>query len=185
MGLKSIDPKIVEETQIWMAEQIAKLHETFIPMENGKEVKLWIIGLSQLRKGKLFESFADKFKKSYKDDIFFENYVNVYKHFSFGCFFKDFQLCIDGLNTHLNNLVENTGLNLEISDIFEKGKYKVTAANVAEFYGDNHDVEEEDDNNATEPTEYPSASDQNDILRTIGGFHAKDIFKTKFKLPLR
>lgn len=81
--LNKIPKAIVEATQTWMAEQIAKLNQTL-------KSELWIIGKSELGKGGLFASFFTILQTNCigKEG----SYIKVFKHFSHNGFTNDYNL---------------------------------------------------------------------------------------------
>ena len=77
--LTKIPLNIRRETQKCMAEEIAKLFNTFY--ENDNKCELWIIGTGELKKG-IFRVFKETFKENTK----YWNNVFVFPHFSRSCF---------------------------------------------------------------------------------------------------
>ncbi|MCQ2573363.1 MAG: hypothetical protein MJ182_05670 [Treponema sp.] len=78
--------RIINESQIWMAEQTAQLH---MKMQNSQ---LWLVGYAELKGKGLFLPYRDflleTYKKSGKTD-FFEDSVFIYQHFSMNRFTID------------------------------------------------------------------------------------------------
>ncbi len=83
------DSELLNKTQKRMAEDIVAIHEALEGIN--KDIQLWIIGKSQLKKGKIFESFSDSILSSYSTsghEKLFKNLM-VYSHFSYGNFYRE------------------------------------------------------------------------------------------------
>jgi len=73
--------EILNDTQDWMAKKIYELHQIL-------ECDLWIIGSGNFEK--FFEKFKETLNNVYKENEKWER-VFVFKHFSYGWFFRDFE----------------------------------------------------------------------------------------------
>ena len=79
--------RLVEESQIWMAEKTAELHKNLQP---GTE--LWLVGYSELKEKRIFTGYRDALKKAYdgsgaETDAWEK--VFVFQHFSMNRFSID------------------------------------------------------------------------------------------------
>ena len=87
--IKNGSPKIkelIEQSQIWMAEQTAKLHQSL------EDCQLWLVGYSELKANGIFTCYRDALCNSYKTGSGFDESwqsVFAYQHFSMNCFLKD------------------------------------------------------------------------------------------------
>ena len=78
---------LILESQRWMAEETAKLHQR---LEN---TELWLVGYSELKQGHFFEPYRHAFKAAYTNAPQQWQKVYVYQHFSMNRFsidLKDF-----------------------------------------------------------------------------------------------
>ena len=88
--------RLVEESQLWMAEETAKLH---CALCQGNEKKassifecpeLWLVGYSELKPGKFFLPYRDRLYRAYENfSPEFWNKVFVFQHFSMNRFTID------------------------------------------------------------------------------------------------
>lgn len=95
------------ETQIWMSEKTAKLHQDLIKhsLQGHFIPELWLVGYSELNKKGLFCDYAKKLKKSYDENISCWDKVFYFQHFSMNRFTID-----------LNDFVKKN----ELFDLYEK-----------------------------------------------------------------
>lgn len=108
------DQELLNKTLKRMAEDIVAIHVAL----NGinKNIQLWIIGKSQLKKGKIFETFSDSILSSYSTsghEKLFKNLM-VYSHFSYGNFHQE-----------LNKLPQNMKTKEKLSKIGRENRDKV------------------------------------------------------------
>lgn len=75
--------KLILDSQKWMAEQTAKLHQSL------EGTQLWLVGYSELKEGHFFEPYRDDFKNAYAGNPDAWNRVFVYQHFSMNRFSID------------------------------------------------------------------------------------------------
>lgn len=91
--------ELIEETQIWMAKETAKLHINLCTSCNSSPFpELWLVGYSELKEKCIFEKYRDELKNFYKSNN--QNYWNqvyTFQHFSMNRFTID-----------LNNFRENS-----------------------------------------------------------------------------
>ena len=85
---------LMEETQTWMAEQTAKLHQKLLASNNN--VQLWLVGYSELKDKGIFSRYKKTLLESYHANAAWDN-VFVYQHFSMNRFSID-------LKNHQNDL---------------------------------------------------------------------------------
>ena len=86
--------KIILESQLFMAEKTARLHEELCAAadDGGIEPELWLVGYAELKGRGLFLDYRDALKKSYGESQAWEK-VFVFQHFSMNRFsidLKDF-----------------------------------------------------------------------------------------------
>ena len=147
--LKEAPQALVEETQKWMAERIAKLCIVF-------KCDPYIIGMSQLAPGKIFSTFAqtleDKrcscdpaYEPVNSEEVLFG--IHIFKHFSHGHYIKDLDACCH----------------------FYENKYKKDGKK--EFEVDHNDADEENDMHVEEPDYYLDDEDAGFYLRMLGFFN--------------
>lgn len=104
--------KLIVDSQLWMAEQTAKLHQILCGADNSQEndsgCQLWLVGYAELKRRGLFLQYRDKLADSYKNLDGTEksccqekaqfipqwNQVMVYQHFSMNRFTIDLDECI-------------------------------------------------------------------------------------------
>jgi len=126
--------EMVAETQCWMAEFSVNLYDALVSAFNRRTFTYQIIGSSLFAPGKLFEPFA----KSLEENLYRIDYHRidlmpcVFKHFSYGHFMKDWN--------RYNDCFKQYGI------YYFDSKFEVDTA----------DSEEEDDDQVTEPAEFPS-----------------------------
>lgn len=76
---------LIVQSQIFMAEKTASLLCALF--RDGKDdVSLWLTGYSEVKKGKIFESYRDAFLKSFENEADAWERVFVFRHFSMNCF---------------------------------------------------------------------------------------------------
>lgn len=91
---------LLEESQIWCAQQTARLHTQLcraVRQENQIEddgvcPELWLVGYSELKKNGIFERYRDTLRKSYENDCGLSaewESVFVFQHFSMNRFTID------------------------------------------------------------------------------------------------
>lgn len=85
LGGKEISD-LIEQSQIWMAEHTAKLHQELY--ENSKP-ELWLVGYAELKGKGIFLKYKDQLISSYKNSQAW-NSVYVFQHFSMNRFSIDF-----------------------------------------------------------------------------------------------
>lgn len=87
--------KLLEESQIQMAEITAELHKSLIECadENSFKTQLWIIGYAELKEKGIFEKYRNEIKSKYSEEkeIYWDN-VFVFQHFSMNRFLSDLNL---------------------------------------------------------------------------------------------
>lgn len=91
-GGKEIE-NLIKETQIWMAQETAKLHQKLLQCSENKDFpQLWLVGYSELKEKGIFTDYKNELKKQYQtseeakkpwDNVF------VYQHFSMNRFSID------------------------------------------------------------------------------------------------
>ena len=74
---------LILESQLWMAEQTAKLHQQLGTTD------LWLVGYSELKEGHFFCPYRDAFRAAYKNAPQYWEKVFVYQHFSMNRFSID------------------------------------------------------------------------------------------------
>ena len=74
---------LILESQLWMAEQTAKLHQQLGTTD------LWLVGYSELKEGHFFCPYRDAFRNAYKNTPEAWEKVFVYQHFSMNRFSID------------------------------------------------------------------------------------------------
>jgi len=87
--------KIIEESQIFMAQKTAELHKNLLSASetNTTLCELWLVGYAELKGRGLFLKYRDELKNAYKDSNGnlspdWEK-VLVFQHFSMNCFSGD------------------------------------------------------------------------------------------------
>ena len=100
--------KLIEESQVWMAEQTAALHQILCEGCDGQSgtgestgtqsgvqgCQLWLVGYAELKDRGLFLGYRDKLADSYCKSPAWEK-VLVYQHFSMNRFTIDLKECIE------------------------------------------------------------------------------------------
>lgn len=104
---------LFNETQIWMAQETAKLHINL--MKNGQEKdypQIWLVGYSELKEKGIFTEYKNALKELYskKNEMYWDK-VFVYQHFSMNRFSID-----------LNNFVNKNTANTLSQNLNELGK---------------------------------------------------------------
>lgn len=91
-GGKEIE-NLIKETQIWMAQETAKLHQNLLKGSENKDYpQLWLVGYSELKEKGIFTEYKKELKKQYQTSEEAKNAwdnVFVYQHFSMNRFSID------------------------------------------------------------------------------------------------
>ena len=91
-GGKEIE-NLIKETQIWMAQETAKLHQKLLQGSKNKDFpQLWLVGYSELKEKGIFTDYKNELKKQYQTSEEAKNAwdnVFVYQHFSMNRFSID------------------------------------------------------------------------------------------------
>ena len=91
-GGKEIED-LIKETQIWMAQETAKLHQNLFKVSENKDFpQLWLVGYSELKEKGIFTDYKNELKKQYQTSEESKNAWNnvfVYQHFSMNRFSID------------------------------------------------------------------------------------------------
>ena len=91
-GGKEIE-NLIKETQIWMAQETAKLHQKLLQGSENKDYpQLWLVGYSELKEKGIFTDYKNELKKQYQTSEEAKNAwdnVFVYQHFSMNRFSID------------------------------------------------------------------------------------------------
>lgn len=91
-GGKEIED-LLKETQIWMAQETAKLHQKLLQGSENKDFpQLWLVGYSELKEKGIFTDYKNELKKQYQKSEEAKNAwdnVFVYQHFSMNRFSID------------------------------------------------------------------------------------------------
>ena len=91
-GGKEIED-LLKETQIWMAQETAKLHQMLLQGSENKDFpQLWLVGYSELKEKGIFTDYKNELKKQYQTSEEAKNAwdnVFVYQHFSMNRFSID------------------------------------------------------------------------------------------------
>ena len=91
-GGKEIED-LIKETQIWMAQETAKLHQNLLKVSENKDFpQLWLVGYSELKEKGIFTDYKNELKKQYQTSEDLKNAWNnvfVYQHFSMNRFSID------------------------------------------------------------------------------------------------
>lgn len=91
-GGKEIED-LLKETQIWMAQETAKLHQMLLQGSENKDFpQLWLVGYSELKEKGIFTEYKNELKKQYQKSEEAKNAwdnVFVYQHFSMNRFSID------------------------------------------------------------------------------------------------
>lgn len=84
---------LIKETQIWMAQETAKLHQNLLKVSENKDFpQLWLVGYSELKEKGIFTDYKNELKKQYQTSEESKNAWNnvfVYQHFSMNRFSID------------------------------------------------------------------------------------------------
>jgi len=91
-GGKEIE-NLIKETQIWMAQETANLHQKLLQGSENKDYpQLWLVGYSELKEKGIFTDYKNELKKQYQKSEEAKNAwdnVFVYQHFSMNRFSID------------------------------------------------------------------------------------------------
>ena len=91
-GGKEIED-LLKQTQIWMAQETAKLHQKLLQGSDNKDFpQLWLVGYSELKEKGIFTDYKNELKKQYQTSEESKNAWNnvfVYQHFSMNRFSID------------------------------------------------------------------------------------------------
>lgn len=91
-GGKEIE-NLIKETQVWMAQETAKLHQKLLQGSENKDFpQLWLVGYSELKEKGIFTDYKNELKKQYQTSEEAKNAwdnVFVYQHFSMNRFSID------------------------------------------------------------------------------------------------
>lgn len=91
-GGKEIED-LLKQTQIWMAQETAKLHQNLLKGSENKDFpQLWLVGYSELKEKGIFTDYKNELKKQYQTSEEAKNAwdnVFVYQHFSMNRFSID------------------------------------------------------------------------------------------------
>lgn len=91
-GGKEIE-NLIKETQIWMAQETAKLHQMLLQGSENKDFpQLWLVGYSELKEKGIFTEYKNELKRQYQTSEEAKNAwdnVFVYQHFSMNRFSID------------------------------------------------------------------------------------------------
>ncbi len=79
---------LIVQSQIFMAEKTAALLCGLV-REGKNDVSLWLTGYSEVKKGKIFESYREAFLKSFENEADAWERVFVFQHFSMNRFLSD------------------------------------------------------------------------------------------------
>jgi hypothetical protein len=174
MDLKNMPQEIVEETQKWMAEKIAELHQAM-------GVQLWIIGIAQLKDGGIFSTFMQTLKSAYTNQDFFIYKVLFFNHFSYGHFINTYKMSNSALEYlfRSEDEIEEEDEDAvygydELEDALDDNVVDYNA--ISYFYYDIPYSDEEDDEQVEFPNYYDTNPDVQLYLRMIAGVNAKEVF---------
>lgn len=91
-GGKEIE-NLIKQTQIWMAQETAKLHQNLLKGSENKDFpQLWLVGYSELKEKGIFTDYKNELKRQYQTSEEAKNAwanVFVYQHFSMNRFSID------------------------------------------------------------------------------------------------
>lgn len=91
-GGKEIED-LLKQTQIWMAQETAKLHQKLLQGSENKDYpQLWLVGYSELKEKSIFTDYKNELKRQYQTSEEAKNAwdnVFVYQHFSMNRFSID------------------------------------------------------------------------------------------------
>ena len=105
--------RLVEESQLWMAEQTAKLHCALVEGADGRACafpvpELWLVGYSELKPKHFFVPYRDRLFSTYNSqnpDVW--NKVYVFQHFSMNRFTIDLKEYVEGGEHESQSLLQN------------------------------------------------------------------------------
>ena len=101
--------KLIEESQLWMAEKTAKLHcDLCNVQDNDKKTELWLVGYAELKNKGIFIKYKDKLLQTYNaiaPNVW--NNVYVFQHFSMNRFTIDLASFIEENNYQGKLLIDN------------------------------------------------------------------------------
>ncbi len=112
-GGKEIED-LIKESQIWMAQETAKLHQNLLQGSENKDFpQLWLVGYSELKEKGIFTDYKIELKKQYQTSEttrnFWEN-VFVFQHFSMNRFSIDLnEFTSKNANLDLKTQLKNLG----------------------------------------------------------------------------
>lgn len=81
--------QLILQSQVWMAEKTAWLHQALFECAGQKRVELWLVGYAELKGNGLFLPYRNSFSAAYQknDDVW--DSVKVFQHFSMNRFLID------------------------------------------------------------------------------------------------
>ena len=115
--------KLIHDSQIWMAEKTARLHQDFLSAQNNdncgvpRAMEVWLVGYAELKNNGLFTPYKKSFFNAYKNNsdkvqpdkmLKAWNRVKVFQHFSMNRFSID-----------LNDFIAKNKIN-SLSEAIEK-----------------------------------------------------------------
>ncbi|MCR4742279.1 MAG: hypothetical protein K5866_05365 [Treponema sp.] len=102
--------KLIEDSQIWMAEKTAALHIDLCKASDSSDgsvsPEIWLVGYSELKERGIFTLYRDQLKKAYQKDSDLWEKVFVFQHFSMNCFTKDLDKFCKKNGEESQNLLE-------------------------------------------------------------------------------
>ena len=112
-GGKEIED-LIKETQIWMAQETAKLHQNLLKVSENKDFpQLWLVGYSELKEKGIFTDYKNELKKQYQTSEESKNAWNnvfVYQHFSMNRFSIDLkEFSTENKNSDLKTQLKTLG----------------------------------------------------------------------------
>ena len=107
--------RLVEESQLWMAEETARLHCALVEGAEGGVSgsvfplpELWLVGYSELKEKHFFVPYRDRLFETYKaDNPKVWNNVYVFQHFSMNRFTIDLKDYVEGKSAGSETLLQN------------------------------------------------------------------------------
>lgn len=114
-GTKEIQ-NLIAESQIYMAQKTAELHQNLLKSGNGDFPELWLIGYAELKNKGLFTNYRDTLKAAYSNECW--DKVFVFQHFSMNRFLIDLKTFRENNSTKsLTESINELGL-LHKKEIF-------------------------------------------------------------------
>lgn len=112
-GGKEIED-LLKETQIWMAQETAKLHQNLLQGSENKDYpQLWLVGYSELKEKGIFTEYKNELKRQYQTSEEAKNAwanVFVYQHFSMNRFSIDLkEFSTENTNLDLKTQLKTLG----------------------------------------------------------------------------